>query len=59
MAVRRKHVLQDTFTQMQQPKFRCNVKLNVRFIGEEADDEGGPQREYFRLILKAILIDYD
>ena len=39
---------------MQQPKFRCDAKLNVRFIGEEAEDGGGPRREYFRLVLKAI-----
>lgn len=54
LAVRRKRVWQDTLMQMQQPKFRCNAKLHVRFIGEEAEDGGGPRREYFRLVLKAI-----
>lgn len=34
--------------------FRCNVRLKVHFIGEEAEDEGGPLREFFCLALRAV-----
>lgn len=54
LAVRRKYLLHDTFLQMQNLKFDCNLKLNICFIGEEAEDGGGPRREFFRLILKAL-----
>lgn len=52
--MRRKHVLQDTFRQMQQPNFNLDLKFNVRFIGEAGEDGGGPRREFFRLVLSAI-----
>ena len=54
LAVRRKDLLHDTILQMQNRKFDCNLKLNIHFIGEEAEDGGSPRREFFRLILKAL-----
>lgn len=48
--VRRKHLWQDTLRAVTKTGFRCNVRLKVHFIGEEAEDEGGPLREFLRLV---------
>ena len=53
ITVRRKYVLQDTFH-----KFRNGLDvsqhLRVVFVGEPAVDVGGPLREYFYLLMKAL-----
>ena len=52
--VRRKHLWDDTVRAATKEGFRCNVRLKVHFIGEEAEDEGGQLREFFRLALRAV-----
>ena len=47
--VRRKRIWEDTLRAVTKNNFRCNVQLKVHFIGEEAEDEGGPLREFLRL----------
>ena len=47
--VRRSHVLKDSLRALSNPHFKDSKMLKVRFIGEQAEDEGGPRREFFRL----------
>ena len=49
--VRRKHIWKDTLRAITKDNFRCNVRLKVHFIGEEAEDEGGPLREFLCLAI--------
>ena len=55
--IRRKHVWNDTKRAMRRPSFDPRIGLDVVFVGEEAQDAGGPLREYFRLLWKAIASD--
>ena len=55
--IRRKHLWEDTVRAVTKSGFRCNHSLKVHFIGEEAEDEGGPRREFFRLAVTAIRDD--
>ena len=55
--VRRKHLWEDTVRAVTKSNFWCNHSLKVHFIGEEAEDEGGPRREFFRLAVTAIRDD--
>ena len=52
--VQRKHLWQDTLRAVTKTGFRCNVRLKVHFIGKEAEDEGGPLREFLRLVIYQI-----
>ena len=52
--VRRKHLLKDAMKAFSKPKFEVSKYLRVRFIGESAQDEGGPRREFFRLLMPLI-----
>lgn len=49
--VRRKRMWEDTLRVVTKNTFRCNVRLKVHFIGEEAEDEGGPLLEFLRLVI--------
>ena len=49
--VRRKHLWEDCLRAVSKNSFRKNVQLKVHFIGEDAEDEGGPLREFLRLAL--------
>ena len=49
--VRRKLIWEDTLRAIAKDNFRCNVQLKVHFIGEEAEDEGGPWREFLWLAI--------
>ena len=49
--VRRKRIWEDTLRAVGKDNFRCNVRLKVHFIGQEAEDEGGPLREFLRLAI--------
>lgn len=55
--VRRRHVWTDTKRAMTRPSFNSRIGLEVHFIGEEAQDAGGPLREYFRLLWKDMSAD--
>ena len=35
---------------MQHPSFDSQIGLEIMFIGEDAQDAGGPLHEYFRLV---------
>ena len=52
--VRRATLLEDAISAIGKSTFRFNRNLKVRFIGEPAVDDGGPKREFFRLIHMAI-----
>ena len=52
--VRRKHLWEDTVRYMSKNAFKQNHSLKVNFIGEEAEDEGGPRREFLRLAVTAV-----
>lgn len=48
IVVRQKHIWSDVKRAFKQPGFSDDVGLNVTFIGEPAQDAGGPSRELFR-----------
>ena len=50
--IRRSHVLSDALRQFSKTSFDVSKIIKVRFIGEEAVDTGGPQREFFYLVLR-------
>ena len=52
--VRRAALLEDAISAIGKSTFKFNRNLKVRFIGEPAVDDGGPKREFFRLIHIAI-----
>lgn len=49
--VRRSHLFSDSLRQFCRKSFDVTKMLQVRFVGEEAVDEGGPRREFFHLLL--------
>ena len=52
--VRRKHLWVVTVTSISKNAFKQNHSLMVHFIGEEAEDEGGPKRDFFGLAMTAV-----
>ena len=48
--VRRSRILNSTFDAMKRRTFSCFKNLKVEFSGEEAIDDGGPRREFFRCV---------
>jgi hypothetical protein len=52
--VRRKHIFEDTLHKL---RYGIDISkhLRVTFIGEPAIDDGGPMREYMRLLLGSII----
>ena len=52
--IRRSHLLTDALRQFSKFKFDVTKMLQVRFIGEEAVDAGGPRREFFHLLMQEI-----
>ena len=52
--VRRKHLWEDTVRSISKNAFKQNHSLKVHFIGEEAEDEGGPMRKFLRLAVMAV-----
>ena len=57
ISVRRKHVWNDIKCALRQPGFNDSIGINVVFIGEDAQDAGGPSREFFHLVLKQMSHD--
>ena len=53
--IRRSHIFTDALRQFSKRSFDVSKMLQVRFIGEEAVDEGGPRREFFHLLTHAIV----
>ena len=54
ISVRRNHLVFDTFQQFESKEFDCSLLLKVCFVGEAAEDVGGPRREYFRLLIQQV-----
>ena len=52
--VRRKHLWEDTVRSISKNAFKQNHSLKFHFIGEEAQDEGGPKRDFLRLAMTAV-----
>lgn len=50
ITVRRRHIWSDTKRALRRPSFNPHIGLDIHFIGEDAQDEGGPLREFFRLL---------
>lgn len=53
--VRRKYIFQDGMRAFTKPSFDVTKMLKVRFISEQAQDLGGPRREFFHHLMKAAL----
>ena len=47
LLVQRRRLLQHTLVAVANPSFCYDRLVEVKFSGEEADDWGGPRREYF------------
>ena len=54
ITVRRSHIWNDTIKVLKRPNFDITQKISLTFVGESGVDDGGPSREYFRLLMKAI-----
>ena len=52
--VRRASVFSDALRQFSKPTLDVSKMLQVRFVGEEAVDEGGPRRKFFNLLMHDI-----
>lgn len=54
ITVRRKHILDDTLKSLRRTPWQLSKHLRVVFMGEAGIDDGGPRREFFRLLLLEI-----
>ena len=54
ITVRRKHIFRDTIQTLRHSPWNPSQHLKVTFIGEPGVDDGGPTREFFRLLLTDI-----
>ena len=54
VCVRTKHLRADSLVQFVKASFDPKKPIRVVFSGEEAVDDGGPRRKYFRLLCNAI-----
>ena len=54
VAVRRKHILQDTLDTLKWIPWKATKYMKVAFIGEPGVDDGDTRREFFRLLLESI-----
>lgn len=52
--IRRSCLLDDSFRQFSKHSFNVEKLIRVVFIGEPAVDDGGPRREYFRLLMRDV-----
>ena len=52
--IRRSRLFSDALRQFSRLSFDVSKMLQVRFVGEEAVDEGGPRREFFHLLMTEI-----
>ena len=53
--VRRKYIFEDAMRAFTKSSFTVSKMLKVRFISEQAQDEGGPRREFFCQLMKEAL----
>ena len=50
MIIHRSRLLQSTLAAIRRPNFSFSHQIAVEFVGEEAEDYGGPRREYLRSV---------
>lgn len=50
IVVHRGNVVKSVELAMRKPSFSFNNQLTVTFSGEEAEDQGGPRREFLRYV---------
>ena len=53
--IRRSRLFSDALRQFSRLSFDVSKMLQVRFVGEEAVDEGGPRRAFFHLLMTEII----
>lgn len=55
LEIRRTHIVRDALYQLESKKPQdLKKQLKIQFVGEEAVDEGGVQKEFFQLIIREI-----
>jgi len=54
IVVKRSDVVRSLLEAVKIPDFSFNNNVSVLFTGEEAEDQGGPRREFLRYIVLAI-----
>jgi hypothetical protein len=54
LKVRREHIVSDATREIRRRRGHLHKPLKVVFLGEEGVDEGGPQREFFSLVTRAL-----
>lgn len=52
ISIRRNHIWKDAIRAISKPGFNPNRNVHVSFVGEQAVDEGGPNREFYTLALQ-------
>lgn len=57
ITVRRKHIWEDTKRFFSKPYMNWSRELKVIFVGEPAEDGGGPRREFFRFAVSVATSD--
>lgn len=58
LVILRKRLLGTCLNSIKEPNFDFFKMPSFRFIGEEADDFGGPTREFFRLLMKTLCEEF-
>ena len=54
VAVRHKHILQDTLDTLKRIPWKTTKYIKVAFIDEPGVDDGGPRLDFFHLLLESI-----
>lgn len=52
--VSRERILETGFSELMEPNLNFRLPLEVTFYGEEAQDVGGPRKEFFNMLLKEL-----
>ncbi|CAD8173650.1 unnamed protein product [Paramecium octaurelia] len=59
LTIERDNIIESAIKQLQQTQLSLKNPLKVQFVNEQGVDEGGPKREFFRLIMeKLVTPDY-
>jgi len=56
--VHHSRLLQSTLAAVHRPNFCYNRLTEIEFVGEGADDDGGPRRKYFRYVAEFVVRVY-
>ena len=54
ITVRRRHIWNDAKRALKRPSFNDRIGITISFIGEPAQDAGGPLREFFTLLWQTL-----